>query len=69
VTVEREAFELVKFEGLSVAEAADVLGVTRATVKIRTHRATVALRKAVVRSTRETVAATTSRDVPHRGSP
>ena len=40
----REAFELVKFEGLSVAETAEVLGITRGMVKIRTHRATVALR-------------------------
>jgi len=45
----REAFELVKFEGLSVAEAAEVLGITRAMVKIRTHRATVALREALGR--------------------
>jgi len=39
----------VKFEGLSVAEAAEVLGITRAMVKIRTHRATVALREALAR--------------------
>ncbi len=52
-TTWREAFELVKFEGLSVAEAAEVLGITRATVKIRTHRATVALRDAVARRTRD----------------
>ena len=31
----REAFELVKFEGLSVAETAEVLGITRGMVKIR----------------------------------
>jgi RNA polymerase sigma factor (sigma-70 family) len=46
-TAWREAFELVKLEGLSVAEAADVLGITRGMVKIRTHRATAALRKAM----------------------
>jgi RNA polymerase sigma-70 factor (ECF subfamily) len=45
----RDAFELVKFEGLSVAETAAVLGITRAMVKIRAHRATVALRAAVAR--------------------
>lgn len=45
----REAFELVKFEGLSVAETAEVLGITRGMVKIRTHRATVALRAALAR--------------------
>ncbi len=42
----REAFELVKFEGLSVAETAEVLGITQGMVKIRAHRATVALREA-----------------------
>ena len=45
----REAFELVKFEGLSVAEAAEALGITRGMVKIRTHRATAALRAATAR--------------------
>ena len=39
----------MKFEGLSVAEAAEALGITRAMVKIRTHRATVALREALTR--------------------
>jgi RNA polymerase sigma-70 factor (ECF subfamily) len=48
----REAFELVKFEGLSVAETAEVLGITRAMVKIRAHRATAALREAVTRRLR-----------------
>jgi RNA polymerase sigma-70 factor, ECF subfamily len=43
----REPFELVRFEGLSVAEAAEVLGITRGMVKIRVHRATAALRQAV----------------------
>lgn len=45
----REAFELVKFEGLSVAETAEVLGITRGMVKIRTHRATARLREAMTR--------------------
>lgn len=48
----REAFELVKFEGLSVAETAEVLGITRGMVKIRTHRATAALREAAARRLR-----------------
>ncbi len=48
-TAWREAFELVKFEGLSVAEAAEALGITRGMVKIRTHRATAALRAATAR--------------------
>jgi RNA polymerase sigma-70 factor, ECF subfamily len=51
----REPFELVKFEGLSVAETAEVLGITRGMVKIRAHRATAALREAMAR--------------PHRDSP
>jgi len=45
----REAFELVKLEGLSVAETAEVLGITRGMVKIRAHRATAALREAMAR--------------------
>lgn len=49
----REAFELVKFEGLSVAETAEVLGITRGMVKIRTYRATAALRKAMTRRLRD----------------
>ena len=42
----REAFELLKVDGLSVAETAEVLGITHGMVKIRAHRATVALRSA-----------------------
>lgn len=49
----RESFELVKLEGLSVAETAEVLGITRAMVKIRTHRAAVSLRKATARRLRD----------------
>lgn len=43
----REAFELVKFEELSVGEAAEVLGISTGAVKVRVHRATAALRDAV----------------------
>jgi RNA polymerase sigma-70 factor (ECF subfamily) len=49
----REAFELVKLEGLSVAETAEVLGITRGMVKIRAHRATAALRAAMARRLRD----------------
>lgn len=49
----REPFELVKFEGLAVAEAAEVLGITQGMVKIRTHRATLALRQAMSRLLRD----------------
>jgi RNA polymerase sigma-70 factor (ECF subfamily) len=48
----REAFVLVRFEGLSVAEAAQVLGTTQGSVKIRAFRAYEALRAALERSGR-----------------
>jgi RNA polymerase sigma-70 factor (ECF subfamily) len=60
----REAFELVKFEGLSVAETAEVLGITRAMVKIRTYRATAALRKAIARRLRGAPERTTRPNPP-----
>jgi RNA polymerase sigma-70 factor (ECF subfamily) len=41
---QRVAFELLKRDGLSVREAAQVLGTTVNTVKLRAHRAYVALR-------------------------
>ncbi len=41
---QREAFELVKSEGLSMAEAAEVLGTTVTAVKLRAHRAYEAIR-------------------------
>ncbi|MGD0524983.1 MAG: RNA polymerase sigma factor [Polyangiaceae bacterium] len=44
---QRAAFELIKTEGLSVAEAAEVLGTTVAAVKLRAHRAYEALRGAL----------------------
>jgi RNA polymerase sigma-70 factor (ECF subfamily) len=44
---QRAAFELIKQEGLSVAEAAQVLGTTVAAVKLRAHRAYEALRRAL----------------------
>lgn len=44
---QRVAFELVKHEGLSMAEAAQVLGTTVAAVKLRAHRAYEALRVAL----------------------
>ncbi len=43
----RVAFELVKTEGLSMREAAAVLGTTVSAVKLRAHRAYVALRAAL----------------------
>jgi RNA polymerase sigma-70 factor (ECF subfamily) len=42
---QREAFELVKGEGLSLASAASVLGTTETAVKLRVHRAVDALRR------------------------
>ena len=47
---QRVAFELIKQEGLSVAEAAQVLGTTVAAVKLRAHRAYEALRAVLGRS-------------------
>jgi RNA polymerase sigma-70 factor (ECF subfamily) len=41
---QRTAFVLIKKEGLSVREAAQVLGTTETAVKLRAHRAYVALR-------------------------
>jgi RNA polymerase sigma-70 factor (ECF subfamily) len=41
---QREAFELVKSEGMSMAEAAEVLGTTVTAVKLRAHRAYEAIR-------------------------
>jgi RNA polymerase sigma-70 factor (ECF subfamily) len=43
----RAAFELIRNEGLSIREAAEVLGVTPTAVKLRAHRAYVALRSAL----------------------
>jgi RNA polymerase sigma-70 factor, ECF subfamily len=43
----RVAFELVKTEGLSMREAAAILGTTVTAVKLRAHRAYVALRAAL----------------------
>jgi RNA polymerase sigma-70 factor (ECF subfamily) len=49
----REAFCMVKVEGLSVADTAGVLGITRANVKVRVHRAAAALRAADARRRRK----------------
>ncbi|MEO8877934.1 MAG: RNA polymerase sigma factor [Polyangiaceae bacterium] len=43
----REAFVLVRFEGLTMNEAAEVLGTTEAAVKVRAFRAYEALREAL----------------------
>jgi RNA polymerase sigma-70 factor (ECF subfamily) len=50
---QRVAFELVKQEGLSLAEAAEVLGTTVAAVKLRAHRAYEALRGVLGDDSRE----------------
>jgi RNA polymerase sigma-70 factor (ECF subfamily) len=57
----REAFELTKVDGLSASTAAEVLGVTPGTVKIRAHRATVALRKAQAQRDEDTIGRTDAR--------
>jgi RNA polymerase sigma-70 factor (ECF subfamily) len=50
--LQREAFVLVRFEGLSIAEAAQVLGTTEAAVKVRAFRAYEALRAALDRQSK-----------------
>jgi RNA polymerase sigma-70 factor (ECF subfamily) len=49
--LQREAFVLIRFEGLSVAEAAQILGASEAAVKVRAFRAYEALREALARET------------------
>lgn len=44
---QRAAFELLKIEGLSLQEAADCLGVSVTAIKLRAHRAYVAIRTAL----------------------
>ena len=46
----RDAFLLLKVEGLSLSQAASVLGVTVAAVKVRAHRAYTRLRQAAARA-------------------
>lgn len=43
-TRSRQVFELIRFDGLTYAEAADRMGVSTHTVKTHLHRATCALR-------------------------
>jgi RNA polymerase sigma-70 factor (ECF subfamily) len=45
--LQREAFELVRLDGLSNAQAAEALGVSINSVKLRAHRAYVSLRRAL----------------------
>jgi RNA polymerase sigma-70 factor (ECF subfamily) len=44
---QRAAFELIKYDGLSLVEAAEVLGTTVTAVKLRAHRTYEALRAAL----------------------
>jgi RNA polymerase sigma-70 factor, ECF subfamily len=44
---QREAFELLRFDGMSHEEAATALGTTVSAVKLRAHRAYEALREAI----------------------
>lgn len=50
---DRAAFELVRFDGLSTAEAAEVLGITANAVKLRAFRAAEVLRAALGEEARE----------------
>ena len=49
----RESFQLVKLQSLSVAQAAEVLGITPGMVRIRTYRARVALKRALGRGSHD----------------
>jgi RNA polymerase sigma-70 factor, ECF subfamily len=49
--LQREAFVLIRFEGLSISEAAQILGASEAAVKVRAFRAYEALREALERET------------------
>jgi RNA polymerase sigma-70 factor, ECF subfamily len=51
--LQRDAFVLIRFEGLSVSEAAQILGATEAAVKVRAFRAYEALREALERGAGE----------------
>ena len=46
---QRTAYELVKLEGLTAKQAAEVLGWTLASVKLRVHRADVAIKEAIAK--------------------
>lgn len=63
---QRSAFELVKTEGLSHAEAATILGTTVTGIKLRVHRAYLALRAALGEPT--PVTAPAARSVPAAGA-
>jgi RNA polymerase sigma-70 factor (ECF subfamily) len=49
---QRQAFELLKEEGLSLKQVAGILGITVTAVKLRAHRAVVALRSILERDSR-----------------
>ncbi len=59
-----EAFELLKEDGLSLAEAAAVLGTTVTAVKLRAHRAYLALRAALGDVAPDTEATRRAREEP-----
>jgi RNA polymerase sigma-70 factor (ECF subfamily) len=50
---QREAFVLLRYEGMSIQEAAEVLGSTPTAVKLRAFRAYEALREALGRAREE----------------
>lgn len=53
---QREALVLTKLNGKSIAEAAAIAGTTPGAMKLRAHRAYVALRKLLARRTKEAAA-------------
>jgi RNA polymerase sigma-70 factor (ECF subfamily) len=63
---QREAFVLIRYEGLSVQEAAAVLGATPTAVKLRAFRAYEALREALAEQRPERAAADPRERAPRK---
>lgn len=65
---QREAFVLLRYEGLSVADAAEILGATEGAVKLRAFHAYEALREALGMQDRKRGAAPPKPMSPKQGS-
>ncbi|HSC89084.1 MAG TPA: RNA polymerase sigma factor [Polyangiaceae bacterium] len=63
-----EAIQLTKITGLSVAEAAEVLGTTKTAVKLRVHRGYLQLRRELARFEDEAHAAHQARQAENAGN-
>jgi RNA polymerase sigma-70 factor (ECF subfamily) len=66
---QREAFALMRFEGLSHIDAARALGITVPALKLRAHRAYVSLRAAAIKVSRDSsFRRTEARRMPERSA-